>query len=588
MEFDFTKISSHDDAANWLFNNAFLADLEFNFDNHRVIYAHSFILCCRSEQFCNNLKSSIGTLRSITIYETDISYESFYEFMKYIYTKNVKINPSNIDDLFQLSRTHKLADLEEKCIAEFAPKLSVNSTCKYLDNFIYPKYDMTECKSTYSPKIIELDYTVIRSHEEAIGQLFNNKYLADVEFKFKDNLVIYGHTFILCFRSRKFLNELETQIGQYQLFYITDVSHESYYEFLNYFYTKNLKINNSNIEDLLKLSKMHNLPDLEERCVTIIAQKFSVNTVLAYLEKSIHESYNIMKNEALKFIKFNFFQIIKEQTSITICVDCLNEILNLDETSYVDEYAIFEWVMKWANLACIEEDVVLNEEEIKKLGIDIRAIRFRGMNGTDFFKCVEKYPDTLSDDESIAISKQFQGTRDLDIEFKEKRKLIGGQWYNNIILQKNMKKECSIYDLGKTCTFSYDFPSGNEYIMEILMKSNCLLTEVVISTNRCAMNIFIVEVTQKMDTGNEIFIFDQCIQKINNEIEHITISIPPYLEIHKTYRIYYQFLSTNERVKSFEYNTETDEKFENDYFVVNKMCPHVRALQIKNIDCIIY
>lgn len=103
-----------------MINNKFLSDIRFQFDDGQILYAHSFILCVRSQEFYNLLKSEIGNDQVIPI--KNIPFYLYHIFIKYLYMDEINseyfgdIQP----DLVKLAMKHNILNLLNEIQAKFS------------------------------------------------------------------------------------------------------------------------------------------------------------------------------------------------------------------------------------------------------------------------------------------------------------------------------------------------------------------------------------------------------------------------------------------------------------------------------------
>lgn len=129
----------------WLLNNPFMSDVQFEFGmttsvngngiQSKVIYAHSLILCTRSQLFANQFTEDHFNKAVITV--TDIKYATFFEFLSFLYTDKCKLINENVDEILELAQQHLITRLEENCLSFMMKNsLSVRKVLKILANDI--------------------------------------------------------------------------------------------------------------------------------------------------------------------------------------------------------------------------------------------------------------------------------------------------------------------------------------------------------------------------------------------------------------------------------------------------------------------
>ena len=82
---------------------------------NRIIWAHSLVLIGRSEVFEEQLiETTCGKKKLIPI--DGYKYDSFLEFMRYIYTDTCEINDDNGLDLLKLAVKYRVIKLENQVL----------------------------------------------------------------------------------------------------------------------------------------------------------------------------------------------------------------------------------------------------------------------------------------------------------------------------------------------------------------------------------------------------------------------------------------------------------------------------------------
>lgn len=138
MAFNWTSIKTIQDAFASLVNNEFLADVRFQFRDGPSLFAHSFILSLRSQQFYDNFHGTVGMMKFIEI--DDVSYEIFSEFLKFFYTDSIDLNPSNIVEMTKLSIKYKIniLSMDDNCEKdeEIMEDMTIDRACGTLQDAV--------------------------------------------------------------------------------------------------------------------------------------------------------------------------------------------------------------------------------------------------------------------------------------------------------------------------------------------------------------------------------------------------------------------------------------------------------------------
>lgn len=193
MVFDWSTIQFLYDAFPVLLNHEFMADIKYSFPNGQHLFAHSFILCLRSEEFYEIFKGTYGTPKSIKL--DDVTYEHFYIFLKYLYTDNLKLDRINVFDLMKLSIKYKFIGLQQKCTEYLLAEINDETACLFLEmaiteNWIDLKYILQQYITQNYLKILKSKsfMTIKENTLKTIMELDSNASNAN-EFKKFESLV---------------------------------------------------------------------------------------------------------------------------------------------------------------------------------------------------------------------------------------------------------------------------------------------------------------------------------------------------------------------------------------------------------------
>lgn len=139
MEHFWENLESIDDVLRDLINNEAFSDLQFKFDDGKIIYAHSFLLLIRSAKFYQELNVIKNKPKLIQINE--VTYEIFLQLIEYIYTHQLKLTIKNVFEFYKLSRLYCLVDLKNQCTKYLLKKLTDETACDFLQSAITGKFE---------------------------------------------------------------------------------------------------------------------------------------------------------------------------------------------------------------------------------------------------------------------------------------------------------------------------------------------------------------------------------------------------------------------------------------------------------------
>lgn len=252
---------------------------------------------------------------------------------------------------------------------------------------------------------MNFDWESVKTLTEAFGQLINNKFLSDIEFKFMDGRSLFAHSFVLSMRSKEYFEIFKSTTAQEKkVFYVQDTTYDTLLEFLKHIYSDKPEVEGDTLE-LMKLARRYGVEHLENRCSSIVVNRIELKTACELLDMCIEEEFELMEANILEFIAENYEKLLNDETFLEVKEEVLTVILDLDPVSNNDEVLIFEAAMKWATRACEKEGY--DDDDFGKrsqLGENLKLIRFAAMSIEEFEKCVEQEPELLTHMEISSIT----------------------------------------------------------------------------------------------------------------------------------------------------------------------------------------
>lgn len=288
--------------------------------------------------------------------------------------------------------------------------------------------------STIQDMTYNWEKTIVIS--DAFKQLFNNKFLSDLQFTFQDGQKLYAHSIVLSVRSTKFYelillrNKSNYKENGYIAIFCEKYSYESFRELLKFFYTDRYCINAENVMDLIAIAFEYDIKIMIKECEDFLLTSF---TPCKLLNLSIQHGWNYLKNKSIINIAENFDTCVEDIDFLELNKDSIKCILLLDALSNNDEFEIFQHVMKWASQALKIDDTLfhnsnqnvdrLNKNEKRNvLGANLKLIRFSTMTENQFSKCVEMEPNLLTSEECFSIFMTIASKKQYSNEFPYKRR----------------------------------------------------------------------------------------------------------------------------------------------------------------------
>lgn len=206
---------------------------------------------------------------------------------------------------------------------------------------------------------------------DCIRYLLNNELNSDVQFHFKNDVVLYGHKFIIGLRSSVFNTMFyghlsmaaSTTANDQNVCKIEDISATSFFEMLKFIYRDEVNICEKNFAEVMYAAHKYSIHHLEKICCNFVKQKLNSENCCSYLQQCFLYNNDLSK-KCLEVIDKDIRLIIEKNTWKDLDEAQMMAILRRD-TLEIGESTLFDGVMAWAKHSC------------EKQGIDIKAINVR-------------------------------------------------------------------------------------------------------------------------------------------------------------------------------------------------------------------
>ncbi|XP_068747048.1 BTB/POZ domain-containing protein 6-like [Montipora capricornis] len=249
--------------------------------------------------------------------------------------------------------------------------------------------------------------------------LFNNELLSDVKFivpvpngeseSKKSKHEIFAHKFLLSISSPVFYTMFYGAIPETNdTVELPDCGYESLVEFLRFIYCDEVMLSESNVTEVLYLSKKYMMPPLADKCWEFLASNMYPSNVFSVLSVAeLHEEEKVV-NLCWKMIDEQTRAVLRQrierrQVEAIVTRDTLN----------IEEEELFTALDLWATSEC-EKNGLTADGKTKRTVLGeqiIKAIRFPVMSQYQFQYVVVKC-DMLSAEE-LVISSDFWLRRSL-------------------------------------------------------------------------------------------------------------------------------------------------------------------------------
>lgn len=189
---------------------------------------------------------------------------------------------------------------------------------------------------------------------------------------------------------------------------ITDSSIDDFRTFLHFFYKGEIKLSAENVMSILYLANKYNVQELIATCSTFACGQVRVKNVIEFYCSAVRFNQDDLKLKCTEFISKHTEAVLKSNEFIQCDSDTLKAILQLDKLS-CKEAIVFASCMEWATNKCRSKnlDVSYAKNLRDQLSDCFSLIRFKAMESNEFAKCIDKYGDMFTNEESKAIFMHF-------------------------------------------------------------------------------------------------------------------------------------------------------------------------------------
>ena len=259
--------------------------------------------------------------------------------------------------------------------------------------------------------------------------LFNNELLSDIKFTVpvlgeseskESKHEIFAHKFILSISSPVFYTMFYGAIPEIrENVELPDCDYKVFVEFLRYIYCDELTLSESNVSEVLYMSKKYMMPPLADKCWDFLVSNLYPSNVYSVLPVAeLHEEEKVV-NLCWKMIDGQTEAVLRQPIERPL----LEAVVTRD-TLKIEEVKLFTAVDEWATRECEKSGSTPDGEKKRAvLGEQIiKAIRFPLMGQYDFNSVVTS-KGILSAEEVSQLQKYFDKTLDGPVAFPEHPRL---------------------------------------------------------------------------------------------------------------------------------------------------------------------
>ena len=267
--------------------------------------------------------------------------------------------------------------------------------------------------------------------------MFNSDLLSDVSLVVrassdesdpkKSKMAIPAHKFVLSICSpvffAMFCGEMAEKSDTVDL---PDCEYEGVLEMLRYVYSEEVKLDESNVMQVLYVAKKYILPSLADECMDFLQRNLDPTNVFCVLSHAKQYDESALVDRCWDVIDRKTEEVVKSEGFATIERSLLEAIVQRDELT-ISEIELFQAVDLWAAKEC-ERQGLAADGSVKRtiLGEQIvKCIRFPAMEEKEFASAVLDC-NILTNKELRDLMKHFNGVLTTGLSFPEDKR--AGTW----------------------------------------------------------------------------------------------------------------------------------------------------------------
>ena len=264
--------------------------------------------------------------------------------------------------------------------------------------------------------------------------LFNNHLLSDISFVVrassgesepkKNKMAIPAHKFMLSIRSPVFFAMFCGKMAEKSdTVDLPDCEYKGVLEMLRYLYSEEVKLNESNVMQVLYVAKKYMLPVLANECIDFLKRRLDVGNVFCVLSHAQQYDEKVLVDQCWEVIDRETEEVVKSEGFTTIERSLLEVIVKRDTLS-ISEVDLFKAVDLWATKGCERQGLATDGKVKRKiLGEQIvKSIRFPLFKEEEFANFVLQ-PNILTNVEAKDLIKCLNGGLMTHVSFPEERRI---------------------------------------------------------------------------------------------------------------------------------------------------------------------
>ncbi|KAL9954902.1 hypothetical protein ACROYT_G042487 [Oculina patagonica] len=116
---------------------------------------------------------------------------------------------------------------------------------------------------------------------------------------------------------------------------------------LDYFYTREIVINDENVLDLLNASSFLLVTPVKNACIQLLSSRLGSDNCFSVLQIAEQFGANSLAEEAFDYIKMNFSIVLNSEEFVSISQNNLVRLISSDDIQVEKEEEVYQSVLKW-------------------------------------------------------------------------------------------------------------------------------------------------------------------------------------------------------------------------------------------------
>ena len=128
---------------------------------------------------------------------------------------------------------------------------------------------------------------------------------------------------------------------------LKSVSFQSMSLILDYFYTREIVINDENVLELLNASSFLLVTPVKNACIEVLSRRLGSDNCFSIMQIAEQFGADILAKRAKDFIKLNFFLVVNNEEFVSISQEELVHFISSDDIQVEKEEEVYQCVLKW-------------------------------------------------------------------------------------------------------------------------------------------------------------------------------------------------------------------------------------------------